>query len=301
MTAGAKRGLSEMRDTGTGTLCEISSLGGTAEMTANSGLHGLWCREILGNYSPGQDAAPAKLSGKVKASLAGHAPHTTSPTLMTHLKQVLYKYNLPFSLHLSESSDEMEFISTGRGPWADFLHSRNIDFSGWGLPVRSPVAYMDTLGILDEKTLAVHVLQADPADLEILAQRRTNVCLCPRSNQALPGLLPDIPAMLQHGLRLCLGTDSLASTPTLDLFDEMAFIAGNYDSIEPAQIFQMATINGAAAISHSANGVIAQDGGPDMVYVPVNGLKKAQAFESIVNKDFKGPCVPLLPATCNNE
>jgi cytosine/adenosine deaminase-related metal-dependent hydrolase len=299
MTAGAKLGLNEILDAGTGAICEISSLGTTAEITADSGIHGLWCREILGNLAAGLDAEPAKLSGNIKASLAGHAPHTTSPRLITHLKQISDKHNLPFSLHLSESVEEMEFIGTGRGAWADFLLSRGIDFSSWGLPARSPVAYMDSLGILDERTIAVHVLQADENDLDILAQRRAKVCLCPRSNQALHSLLPDIPAMLTHGIRLCLGTDSLASTLTLDMFDEMAFIAENYDSVEPSQILQMATINGAAAVSQFMISVIARGVDPNMVYVPVTCSRKLQVLESIVNKDFNEPCLPLLPAACN--
>jgi len=298
MTAGAKLGLSKILDTGTGAICEISSLGITAKITADSGIHGLWCREILGNLAAGLDVQPTKLSGNITASLAGHAPHTTSPELVTHLKQVLDKLNLPFSLHLSESDEEMEFISTGRGSWADFLHSRGIDFSSWGLPARSPVAYMDSLGILDERTIAVHALQVDEADLDILAQRRAKVCLCPRSNQALHGLLPDIPAMLTRGIRLCLGTDSLASTPTLDLFDEMAFVCANYDLVEPLQILRMATINGAAAVNQIKTGVIARGVDPNMVYVPVNCSRKLQVLESIVNKDFNEPCIPLLPAVC---
>ncbi len=296
MTAGAQIGLGELLDAGTGAICEISSLGLTAEMTANSGMHGLWCREILGNLTAGLDTEPAILSGNLKASLAGHAPHTTSPELLSHLKRVTDRHSLPFCIHLSESDEEMEFISAGRGPWADFLLSRGIDFSNWGLPARSPVGYMDDLGILDERTVGVHVLQADEADLDILAQRRTTICLCPRSNQALHGLLPDIPAMLARDIRLCLGTDSLASTPSLDLFDEMAFIATNYDSVEPLQILQMATINGAAAVSQSMTGVIARGGNPHLVYVPVNCSIELQVLESIVNKAFIDPCVPLLPA-----
>lgn len=299
MTAGAKLGLSELLDAGTGAICEISSLGITSEITADSGIHGLWCREFLGNLTAGLDAEPTKLSGNIKASLAGHAPHTTSPELVTHLKQVSDGLNLPFSIHIAESDEEMEFISTGRGSWADFLLSRGIDFSSWGLPARSPVTYMDSLGILDRRTIVVHVLQADEADLAILAQHRSKVCLCPRSNQALHGQLPDIPAMLTRGIRPCLGTDSLASTPTLDLFDEMAFIAANYNSIEPLQILRMATINGAAAVNRIKTGVIVRGVDPNMVYVPVNSSRKLQLLESIVNKDFNEPCIPLLPVACS--
>jgi cytosine/adenosine deaminase-related metal-dependent hydrolase len=188
----------------------------------------------------------------------------------------------------------MEFIGSGRGPWAEFLTSRGIDFSAWGLPARSPVAHLDNLEILNERTLAVHLLQADRADLDILERRRTAVCVCPRSNQALHGRLPDIPALLTRGICLCLGTDSLASAPSLDVFDEMAFIASHYDSIDPAQILQMATVNGAAALGQAFTGTLETGSEPLMVYVPVRCADRHQIIETLVNKNFNEPCEPLF-------
>jgi cytosine/adenosine deaminase-related metal-dependent hydrolase len=301
MSAGAQLGLGEIMASGTGTVCEISSLGITAELVSESGIHGLWCRELLGNLTAAPDTAPVMLNGKITASLAGHAPHTTSPALLKHLKQVTNKHNLLFSIHLSESDEEMQFISSGRGAWARFLTSRGIDFSNWKLPARSPVAYLDSLEILDTRTLVVHLLRADDADLDILKRRHANVCVCPRSNQALHGRLPDISAMLARGLRPCLGTDSLASAPSLDLFDEMAFVAAHYDSIDPQQILAMATTNGAAALDQSATGTIAPGLDPHMVYVPVEGATDRHLIERIVNKDFREPCESLFTVVCASD
>ncbi|MCP3951928.1 MAG: amidohydrolase family protein, partial [Desulfobacterales bacterium] len=301
MIAGAERGIREILATGTGAVCEISSLGLTFEIVSDSGLLGLWCREVLGNAAGSPAIEPdierAKPADRIASSLAGHAPHTTSPELLKQLSQAAKKRKLPFSIHLSESSEEMEFIGSGRGHWADFLISRGIDFSNWDLPARSPVAYLDKLSILDKHSLAVHVLRADPADLDILQQRRTNICLCPRSNQALHGCLPDIPAMLARGLKPCLGTDSLASSPSLDLFDEMAFVASHYDSIDPVQIFAMATINGATALNLPCNGTFEPGSVPYMVYVPMNCTNEHALIECIVNKAFNEPCKPHFQGT----
>ncbi len=296
ITAGAKLGIDQITATGTGTVCEISSLGITTGITSDSGVYGLWCHEMLGNLTAGLDAEPTKLSGNITASLAAHAPHTTSPALIKYLKQAADTHRLPFSLHLAESDTEIEFISTGQGPWAEFLLSRGIDHSSWELPAHSPVAYMDALGILDEKTIAVHLLQADKADLDILAQRRVNVCLCPRSNQALHGRLPNIPAMLAGGICLCLGTDSLASVPSLDLFDEMAFVAANFDSIEPARILAMATCDGARAVGlFETLGEISKGKDANLVYVPVEASTPSELIRSIVTRAFNQPVRPLSP------
>ncbi len=298
ITAGAETGLNELLATGTGTICEISSLGLTDRLVLDSGLQGLWCREVLGNAASNPDTGLDWPGSRIAASLAGHAPHTTAPELLTHLKHVVAARRLPFPIHLAESREETAFISSGRGAWADFLTTRGIDFSNWPLPSRSPVTYLERLGILDQRTLAVHVLQADAADLDLLGQRRTSVCLCPRSNQALHDRLPDIPGMLARGMRPCLGTDSLASTPSLDLFDEMAFAAAHYESIEPAQILQMATINGADALLQPGVGTLEPGFDARMVYVPVSGTDDHQVMEAVVNKDFNAPCKPLFPEAC---
>ena len=298
ITAGAEMGLNELMASGTGTICEISSLGLTCRLVSDSGLQGLWCQEVLGNAASEPDAGTENSVSRVIVSLAGHAPHTTAPELLTHLKRVVEARRLPFPIHLAESREETAFITSGRGAWAEFLTSRGIDFSNWALPSRSPVAYLEKLGILDERTLAVHILRTDDADLDLLRQRRTSVCLCPRSNQALHDRLPDIPAMLARGMRPCLGTDSLASTPSLDLFEEMAFVAAHYKSIEPAQVLQMATINGADALLQPGVGTIEPGFDARMVYVPVNGTDDRQVMEAVVNKDFNEPCKPLFLEAC---
>lgn len=294
LAAAAERGLQEIVSTGTGTVCEISSLGLTDQLLRGSGLSGLWAREILGSLQNTPEATLPNWPGHVKPALAGHAPHSTDPALLAELKQVDETYQRPFSIHLSESDAEMEFINSGGGAWAGFLTERGIDFSNWGLPARSPVAYLEKLGVLNERTLAVHVLLADDRDLDVLQRRRVPVCVCPRSNQALHSRLPDIPAMLARRMSVCIGTDSLASTPSLDLFDEMAFIARQYPSLDPARILAMATANGAAALMQPACGKIERGFSARMIYVPATGSTPQKLMEMIVNRDFSQPCQPLF-------
>jgi cytosine/adenosine deaminase-related metal-dependent hydrolase len=152
------------------------------------------------------------------------------------------------SIHLAESEDEVQFIQSARGDWADFLSERGIDFSGWRLPAKSPVQYLEGLNVLDSGTLAVHLLHCSEEDMQLLRERNTSICFCPRSNFLLHGKLPDIPGFLLLGFRPCLGTDSLASSPSLSILDEMAFVFHHYDGISPADIFAMGTVYGAAAL-----------------------------------------------------
>lgn len=245
---GAATGVAELRASGCAAAGEVTTLGITWEALAEGGMGGVWFREFLGGAIPKNDDLPERTDGDLTASVAGHAPHTTAPALLRRLVEAARMRGLPFSLHLAESTAETEFLTTGRGDWADFLAERGIDVSGWGLPARSPLDHADRLGLLGPGTLLVHLLRADAADFRRVRERGAAVCVCPRSNRRLHGILPDLDGMFRAGLRPAAGTDGRASVDSLNLFDEMAFVARNFPAVPPARIFDMATRNGANAL-----------------------------------------------------
>lgn len=294
LRAGAHSAIQTMLSTGTGLVGEISTTGLTRNLFWQSELKGIWFHEKLGNQSdeafPVQpDLPPTK--GHQRCSFAGHAPHTTDPELLVRLKNRTRVRRLPFSIHLAESRDECEFLKTGKGAWAEFLMERGIDFSTWGLPVSSPVQYLNRLGILGPDSIAVHVIRVDRSDLHILRESKTQVCLCLRSNRNLHGRLPDLDAIMQSGIRPCLGTDSAASTGSLSMFDEMAFVAECFPGLAPEEIFSMATVNGAGALGmeQTFGTLIPGKIGP-MIYVPVEAVTVASLLEKLVHADFSGSC-----------
>ncbi len=215
-------------------------------------------------------------------SVAGHAPHTTSPSLLKQLKRTARSAGLPFSIHAAESRAELDFITGPAGEWADLLRERGIDFSTWQLPSRSPVVHLENLRLLDAGTLLVHLLEADPEDFEIIARSGARVCVCPRSNMNLHGRLPDIDRMIACGIRPALGTDSLASCDSLDIFDEMAYTAANFENLPPEVIFSMATQNGAEALSLGADtGSLEPGKNGHMLYLPVEAKDRTGLMEKI--------------------
>lgn len=287
LAAGAARGIDELAAGGCGVVADVSTLGITWEPLRSSGLAGVWFREFLG--TPVDDAETAMPASEtfMRASVAGHAPHTTDPAWLKHLKETTRRFGQPFSMHLDESVDEFDFITTGEGSWADFLTERGIDFSGWPLPAAGPVQYADRLGILDAGTLVVHLIHARREEFDILRRRSVHVCLCPRSNRNLHGSLPDLPGMLEAGLAPCLGTDSLAGTESLSLFDEMAFCARAYPGVSPETILVMATRNGAAALGMAGHfGSLAPKKSAGMLYLPVTADTPSALLERIVHDDL---------------
>lgn len=293
LLAAAADGLKTLLENGTLFVVEIASLGITKQLFLDSPVKGIWFKEYIGQENSISDCkcvSPAK-----SISIAGHAPHTTGPSLLVQLKKESLRHHLPFSLHLAESEDEVQFLSKRKGPWADFLSLRGIDFSDWDFLAESPVQYADHLGILDESTIAVHLIHVSKNDIDLVARKNVGVCLCPRSNMKLHGMLPDLPEMLKRKIRPCLGTDSLASNDSLNMFDEMAFTARSFQDISPADVLAMATINGlrALGINRRTRGLV-PGAIASVIHVPVYASNRTSLLEKLVYRDFGGKITSIL-------
>jgi len=279
----AKKAISDLLTRGNLYVGEISTLGITKSLLENSRLNGVFFQEFLGTAV---EEGCVQKKDSLSFSVAGHAPHTTSPDLLRALKQQSRSKDLPFSIHVAESEAESEFVFMKKGPWADFLTLRGIDYRSWDIGSKTPVAYLDGMGLLDPLTLAVHLLQVTAKDMDILARSQVKVCVCPRSNQNLHGRLPDIELMIQKGMGPALGTDSLASCDSLDIWDEMAFISQHYPGLEPRTIFSMATLNGANALGFDqVTGTIAKGKRADFIYRPMDPKTENEVFERLVSNE----------------
>jgi len=155
-----------------------------------------------------------------RGSLAGHALYSTAPEALRRAKAWDAAHGRAFSLHLAEHEGEVRLLADGTGPFADFMRERILpkDFAPPGL---SPVAWARALGLLDARTLAVHTVRLSDEDVAILAQSGAAACLCPRSNAVIGVGRAPARALLDAGVPCCLGTDSLASVPDLDIWAEL--------------------------------------------------------------------------------
>jgi cytosine/adenosine deaminase-related metal-dependent hydrolase len=288
LVSAAKKAAKQLVEMGVGYIGEISTLGLTRTIVQSLNLSGVWFQEFLGSDPPDTNIGKTRIekNESLSFSLAGHAPHTTDPLLLQAAKKETIARNLPFSIHLAESDAESKFISGQKGQWGDFLMSRGIDTSSWPIGSKSPVQYLEGLGVLDSSTLAVHLLNIEPRDLDILVRTQTQICLCPRSNNNLHNRLPDIGKMLEKRLAPSLGSDSLASCDSLSIFDEMAFIRRKYPSIDPAQVLSMATINGARALGLlDCAGTLDKGKKSAFIYVDLNVCNKTDLIERVTTHE----------------
>ena len=221
--AAMERAAREARDSGT---CCVADVVGrefdlVRRVLRQGNLEGFLLREYSGRN---RDFDPPELPGPWSPGV--HALYSTNSGFSQAVKGWCDSRNLPFSLHLAEVPGENELFLRGEGEFADFLRKRNILPRGFRAPAMSAVKFAAELGLLNERTLAVHCVQVDGGDIGILAQSGAFVCLCPRSNAGIGVGDPPAAALYAAGIPLCLGTDSLASVTGLDLWDEVRAMRG---------------------------------------------------------------------------
>lgn len=254
--------VAEAAGTGTAAVIDVAGRAGpdVARALREAGLSGLVCREILGRragLSPDLPPQLAEAAGDgVAATVCGHALYSTAPALLRRVRAACRQHGAPFCLHLAEHTGEMELFTTGRGEFAALLTGGLLP-KGWQPPGRSPVAEAAAQGLLGPDTLAVHVVQLAPDDLDILARSGATACLCPRSNARIGVGVADAPALIAAGVRLALGTDSLASNDDLDLWNEARALFAAHPDLPGRAVLEALTVSPARLLGRADLGRLA--------------------------------------------
>jgi cytosine/adenosine deaminase-related metal-dependent hydrolase len=147
--------------------------------------------------------------------------------------------------HVAESRAEVNLLTDGSGPFAEAWRARGIP-----LPEprgRSPVAWLAEHGALTERTLCIHAVQLDLADIDCLAMSGASVAHCPLSNRGHGHGAAPLAALLQAKVRVGLGTDSVVSVGRLDLLAE-ARAARSLAALTADELLELLTLGGARAL-----------------------------------------------------
>jgi cytosine/adenosine deaminase-related metal-dependent hydrolase len=179
---------------------------------------------------------------------APHTPYTLHPDILRALVQRARALGMRTSLHLCEHPAERAYLRDGGGPFAAFVAARGGTAADWPPPGTDPVRYARALGALGADVLCVHLADARPDEIALVAEAGAPVVLCPRSNLHIELKLPPLQALLDAGLRPALGTDSLASSPSLDVMEEARALHQRFAGVAPRTLIAMATSYGADAL-----------------------------------------------------
>lgn len=219
-------------------------------------------------------------------AVSPHALYSTSAQLITTLKKRCDENNHVFSIHLAESADEIEFIQNTSGAFRRFLEKRK-SWDGTIVPQGSfegPVDYLSKLKVLDENTLCVHCVHLTDEEVAKLAESGAKVCLCPGSNRFLGVGAAPVEKMLERDILPAIGTDSAASNESLDLWEEMKILLEEHPGVNPADIFKMATLGGAAALQcEQEYGTLSAGKLPLFIEI-VGGFSEVSHADELLNK-----------------
>ena len=277
--AGTRLGLAEMIRGGTTTYCDMYYFeDAVADETFKAGVRGVLGETIIqfpvaDNKTP-QDALAYserfvnkwKNNPLITPALAPHAPYTLTTEHLRSVKSLADRLNATVLIHVAETRKEVDDISKQYGA--------------------RPVEYLERIGFLNDRTIAAHVVFANPNEIEILKNRGVGVAHNPQSNMKLASGVAPVPQMLNANLRLGLGTDGAASNNDLNLWEEMDTAAklhkvssGDPRVVSAEQAFMMATTGGARAL-HLENKIGSLEAGKraDIVIVDFGNLHQTPMY-----------------------
>jgi cytosine/adenosine deaminase-related metal-dependent hydrolase len=156
----------------------------------------------------------------VKGGVSPHAPYTVCAPQLEMIADFSATESLPLMMHAAETTMEVSLMREGRGAFAEGLRGRGIE---WRAPGVSTIQYLDHHGVLQANPLLAHCIYVDEADLETLKQTDTRVAHCPKSNAKLGHGHAPFTKMIEKGITVGLGSDSVASNNTCDLLEESRF------------------------------------------------------------------------------
>jgi cytosine/adenosine deaminase-related metal-dependent hydrolase len=249
----------EVRAAGTALVGDVTNTLAAYDLLAGSELSGAVFRELLGFSTPNPDQIVAVTQAQIDAkrplarlrpSIVPHAPYSVSAALFRAIGAAAG--DRPVSVHLGESADEIRFLRDGTGAWRDLLGQLGVWSDAWQPPSCGPVEYLDRLGLVTERLLAVHGTQLEDPELARLAHAGATVVACPRSNRWTGAGTPPIDRFYASGVRVAIGTDSLASVGDLNLFAELAALRQIAPHVPAARLLSSATVEGATALGFEA-------------------------------------------------
>jgi len=259
--ASAAQGAALLLASGTTAAADVVTDMAAASALHTAGLHGIAYWEVMdwtndawtlrgrAEVERALDALPATPG----TGLSPHAPYSLEIVPLLDIPDIVRERGSRIHIHLGEHAIEQELEQTHPDPWhgAGVGSLRELRDAGYGT---SATEYVDHLGVLGPDCHIAHGVYLGPRDRAILRARGSAVALCPRSNAVIGLGEPPIAAYLEEGSFIAVGTDSLASSPSLDLMADVAALfdmarrQGYHRADLAERLLAAATLGGARAM-----------------------------------------------------
>ena len=298
--ASAEQGIAAMLASGTTAAADVVTGASALSAQFDAGLAGIsYFEVVLADGPRWAQIRPEFLAVLAAAPPTGigvspHSTYTVDTAVLADLGDIARAQGLRLHPHGAEQGDEVAFIANGTGMFAEWA-----TIGGLGLSLldggsgRTPVAELDSVGLLGPDSHIAHGVHTDAADRALLRERGTAVALCPRSNQRLDCGQAPVAAYRAEGNLVGVGTDSLSSSPSLDLLEEVRAVrALAVDQGSPEEgldqwLVGAMTLGGAVALGRNDIGRLEPGARADLAVFDVSG---PDPYSAIV-ADGAGNCV----------
>ena len=259
----ARFGVIEGLEAGITTYADTCSSGVVIQALNELGVRGVMYQEVFGPDPSQAKIAMGELEDRlhelesqqtdlVTLGVSPHAPYTVSDALYDAAAQFANHRHLPMAMHIAESQAEHDIVTKGTGEFAERWARRGIATAP---RARSPIALLEQHGALERGALLIHCVRVDDADIEIISRHHCAVAHCPASNAKFGhGIAPLLP-LLAAGIRVGIGSDSVASNNRMDVLDEARLAVlihraatRKHDAFGAHHALELATIGGARAL-----------------------------------------------------
>ena len=220
----------------------------------------------------------------MRIGISPHAPYTVEPDGLRACAERARQIDAVLCIHVAETRDEEAFTRDRTGPLSEFLRELGVWDDEIPASALTPVELCATTGLLGPSTLLAHANYVSDADMATIASTGASVAYCPRTHAAFGHAPHRFRDMLQAGVNVCLGTDSLASNPSLSILDELRFLRTPCRDVASIDLLSMATIRGACALGFSELiGSLTAGKAADFVVIPLtpsNNVSWEEVLES---------------------
>jgi len=228
----------------------------------------------------GEEMISSNQCDRITFTVAPHSPYTVSEGHLVKAGELARKYGIPMHIHLHESESEIE-ESLQLNTASQFCHKCDRKCR--------PLENLDSIGLINESFIAVHMTQATPEDIATLSSRGAHVVHCPSSNLKLASGFCPVQAMQTAGINIALGTDGASSNNSLNMFEEMKLaailakgVSKSATSVGAMEAIRMATINGASALGiDSKTGSIEIGKNADIIAVDLSSFSSQPMYSPV--------------------
>jgi len=254
--ASANAGIEELRRTGTVAIADIVAMDtSVAGLVSNDDMERILFREMI-RFEEDQGAqavaealtrqgdAP-EVAQRFKHALSPHAPYSTTGSLLRAAASEARSRGQWLCIHAAEMPEETEFMLHGTGPFAAYL-AEVVERTGWRIPHRSSIEWLDANGALGPGTLLAHCNEVTDSDIALIVERGARVVVCPGTHVFFRrGRFP-LERLVRAGVPCYLGTDSLASNEALDMGREVRLAQELAPGLDPNLVESLASAERAA-------------------------------------------------------